>query len=178
MQRMIVLFACALLLGGCVTTTSEPKEDISTLPVEELASRVTENGTKFDTFITYRSIRDYFDGASYYRLRSWKYKDRPIKDHQLYVSIFYFDDWIYYDTAADDNAQTIKVTLIDRKVLSCSSSCSFRESVGIDVGLKYLLSKQDTGFEIRLTSRKGTGAVIVAVPANYIKGHLMAIGAI
>lgn len=177
MRVSTIAVACVLLVSGC--TVGVPKENISKLSATDLATKVTIEGTKFDKAITYKSTPVDFDLLSYFLLRSWKFKDGPITQHQLYVHRYYSGDWVFYERAADDRAQSVDVTVIDRSVGSCSSyGCSHSEDVGVSIGHDYLLSRQDTGFEIRLTSRNGSGAIILKVPSNYIKGHLMAIGAI
>ena len=148
---------------------------------EQIAADVEVRGTKFDKAITYiGSAVTNGDGAIYF-LRSWKLQGEPVTKHQLYVTIIYTAQTSYfYTNAANDNADSMDVVRIDSEVKKCysSSGCIFNETVGVNIDHDYLTGRQGQGFEIRLTSRNGSGAQFLKVPPNYIKGHLMAIGAI
>jgi hypothetical protein len=103
-----------------------------------------------------------FGGTSrLYRLRTWVNKETKTIEHQLYVDVSYIGGWRWYQTAADETAQDLKVLAISSNVSSCSTfGCSLSETVGIDIDDATLRVHASGGLRVKLNAKSGDSLII------------------
>lgn len=157
----------ALSLTGCVT--QPPRKTL--LTAEDTAAAVQVSRDDFKK-VTRFDGTDIADGTTdILFIRAWKADGMPTK-YQVYVADFYTGEWRFYESAYDSDGTNLDVTLIDRKVGSCSryGSCSHHEHMGINVSREYLEKKSDSGMSFQISGRGGQA--VFFVPGFHIKGFL------
>lgn len=185
MKRINFLLICLgiISLSACVNETGTLGKPITKFSVEEIRNATKVEKTSFDSHTKLSgkkgSLNVFGEVSLSWFLRSWVAEgSKP--EHQLYVDIRYStsDNWRFYDRAQSTDAQSVKVTKIDSDV-SCRASsygvsCTYYETVGINLTHDFLLSKKNSGFTIRLLAKKGN-MVIINVPANYTQGYVQSL---
>ena len=174
MRTLIAICSAALitaLVAGCVNSPNR----IAQKSPEELASKATVTGTKFDSSYTIRSsLID--NGFARFFLRSWVDKSTGrVDSHQIYVHVAYTGDWIFYSRATAVGGQSIGVTQIDRDVSCSSGNCYLSEDFGIGVSGDFLQDHINAPLELRISSKNGGGGHVLHLPASYINGHMIAV---
>jgi hypothetical protein len=96
---------------------------------------------------------------------------------QLYVSIMYAERSLRrYRWAADNSADDLVVTQIDRDSGGRRRDCPSSEAFGIDLDEKKLVGGLADPYQIKIPAKSGD-ALIVALDPAMIRGQLLAIGA-
>jgi len=95
-------------------------------------------------------------------IRSWVNKDTGAVRHQLYVDLGYHYAWKFFQSATDDTATALNFVSIDRSVIDCHSSCSYTETVGVDLNDATLRSRLSKGTEyrVKLSAKSGDSVVL------------------
>lgn len=171
-SRMLAL-AC-VALAACA-----PKRVLEQVPTAELQQSVTIEASEFQPSAVYSGIKvDGGDGATFF-LRSFVPRDGGAVRHQLYVSRLYDRiGWVFYAKAADDDANPHEVVKIASDVLTCGGvprSCLYSERFGVGLTDEFLRARADRGFKMQVSARNGEGAIVLAVPPNYIQAQLAAL---
>lgn len=173
------LLLAAALIGCASKAPLDPGYLARSAADVTAATRVTDS--EFDLNRTYVSpavtMRDSAEGLKYFDrqtvvLRGFKDKKTGVLTHQVYIEMTYFGQgWRFYNSVSLPGIGARPVTLISRKVDSCSGhACNYREILGIDMTTEALLSDKD-GLRLRMNSANGEGDVI-ALPRQYIEGYL------
>ncbi len=119
--------------------------------------------------------------ATQFYLRSFLHTDTGQREHQLFVARRYqASRAVEYVRATDDERSTHPVTGLGRDFGSCSQSlgaCIYTERLTVSLDEDFLRAKRDTGFRMTLSSEGGWGVFDVEVPANYVRGQLIAVEA-
>ena len=88
---------------------------------------------------------------------------------QLYISAS-FGKWAFLNRAYSAGKR-LDTTLIDRRVVTCRTSCLLTEDVAIHLTTEDLERLAEGGtFEVELQGRRGSA--IVRVPATYFRGFM------
>ncbi len=120
---------------------------------------------------------------NYYFIRSWLIKNTGAVIHQLYVSYGYtgadskYVDWC---SANDENANTLNVVSISKNRAVDSSygmiPYKFIEIVGVELSNELLKANKNTGFRVKLKSKKSTNSDrVISVTAEQIAAQLDAV---
>jgi hypothetical protein len=176
----LLLLALAGLVGCNVAArvpTMTPNDIAHEVNVERVPSRhvVSCLGLPLGT--------DHLSGgvATQFYLRSAIHTDTGEREHQLFVARQYqASRAVEYVRATDDERSTHSVSALGRDVASCSQSlgwCIYSERLIVSLGEDFLRAKRDTGFRLTLSSEGGWGVFDVEVPANYVRGQLIAVEA-
>lgn len=170
--------ASAFLMSGCmVSYGAYYQPQVLNVSPQEIALKTTIEKTQFDKCAQavgaeVISNPEYFsmENTSYVtRLRSWLCKPPT---HQLYVDIEYPGVWRFYQSATNDRAEAVGMTLISRDPIDCKSTgCSFSETVGIKLSEADLKRGAKQGLKYQLSAKSGDKTVI-EVPANVVEGYL------
>ncbi len=178
-MRNLVPLLLAVTLTSCATV---PTVDYSTVPPEAVAEQVTVVDSKFDRRArleapAIREVVEVNPGSPFTHIDIRHTLLRAFKGdtltHQAYVSIHYVGNrWRFYNSASLVGGQAVPAVVIERVVESCSRSCSYRETVGIELTEEQLRGSGD--LEFRLNSQNGRGEV-VTIPRNYVNGYLLAV---
>jgi len=119
---------------------------------------------------------------SSYRLVSWRYEDTPVIRHHLFATLAYgAATEPESEDATDYDGEPMEVVERKRVVNSCNGKmCEYSVFLSVNIEHHYLLDHKDQGFGIKLRSRAGKFIMIqqLTVPPNYVKGQLIAIGAL
>ena len=119
--------------------------------------------------------------ATQFYLRSAIHTDTGQREHQLFVTRQYqASRAVEYVRAIDDERGTHPVATLGRDFGSCSQSlgwCIYTERFTVSLGEDFLRAKRDTGFRLKLSSEGGWGVFDVEIPANYVRGQLVAVEA-
>ena len=112
-----------------------------------------------------------FSGTDWtWRLRSWVDKPTRQVTHQLYVFTIVYGDYQYFQLAADDTAQSLPVTVIDRSIdrsADCRHlDCEHYETFGIAVDDAMLRTRAETGYRVKVTGRRGEELILPLSPTQ------------
>lgn len=203
MRLLAIAAACAFSVAGCTDDTSSLDRftlaNVLLKSPEQLAGETKNRADKSENSVVYWSPPINDSGPSIasnseeklpgqlarnrtlrliYNLKTWKYGESSITKHQLTVIVMRpeFAEIMYRKATDDDGLSLEVVHRYDGNAICVRGWCS--QFLGINLELSYLLHKRNTGLEIMLNSSKGTNTLSVRVPRNYVKGHLMAIGAL
>jgi PDZ domain-containing protein len=195
-----LLFISARLMVGCMTANPQPvvqtigpaTPEPPTCPGEVCFAKNAKIITQTDQFsktIELTGLRMFaapLGGENwrtrtnvYWYVRSWVDKDTHAALHQLYVEIAYSgDSWHFYESAADEQATSHPVVIINRSVSDCErgaaySLCDYSETVGVDIDDTFLRSHAD-GFRIKFLGRHGPDFVLVT-PAEAVAKQVAAL---
>ncbi|HYF33673.1 MAG TPA: hypothetical protein VD994_00170, partial [Prosthecobacter sp.] len=83
---------------------------------DQFEKSVTFLGTSLSHGTPYLGVAD----TNKYRIRSWLNKDTGAATHQIYVEHHYDGDWVFWNSASDENAKTLEFLRISADVISCS----------------------------------------------------------
>jgi len=119
--------------------------------------------------------------ATQFYLRSAIHTDTGQREHQLFVTRQYqASRAVEYVRATDEERSTHSVAALGRDFGSCSQSlgfCIYTERLTVSLDEGFLRAKRDTGLRLKLSSEGGWGVFDVEVPANYVRGQLIAVEA-
>lgn len=161
MGHYISAFATAALISACAVAPpgkhfdkkGQLVENMSTVQTDQFSPVITVNGlSMFD---------NPFGGISkQWFIRSFIDKRSHNVTHQLYVSLSYLGAWKFFNSAATDKAEALKVTTIDRKVNDCTGICDFDEVIGIEIPDSTLRARAAKGLEIKISAHSGDSIVL------------------
>ena len=87
--------------------------------------------------------------------------------HQIFVNVSYLGSWAFYESAADDTAQSLEVRSVDTSVNSCDLGiCSLQETLGIPIDDTTLRQQAETGYDIKLSARYAEPLFIKITPSQ------------
>lgn len=120
---------------------------------------------------------------NYYFIRSWLIKNTGAVIHQLYVSYGYtgadnkYVDWY---SANDENTNTLNVVSISKNIAVDSSYSmvpyEFIEIIGVELSNELLKANKNTGFRVKLKSKKSTTSDrVISVTAEQVAATLDAV---
>lgn len=118
---------------------------------------------------------------NYYFIRSWLIKNTGAVIHQLYVSCGYtgFDNkYVDWYSANDENANTLNVVSISKNIAVDSSMIPYKfiEIVGVELSNELLKANKNTGFRVKLKSKKSTNSDrVISVTAEQVAAQLDAV---
>lgn len=72
---------------------------------------------------------------------------------QLYVKLG-FSDWATIDRAYDEDSNLYKTLKIDSDAKCSSYGCVHYETVGVNIPISYLITKKDSGFEMKFSGKQ------------------------
>lgn len=157
--------ALALLLTACASMMPAPIQqrfEAGLLTVPEVT------GTQFEPSLTILGVQRPVPDAkiSYYYLRSFVTRNTREVVHQLYVSHYYWDEWMFWESARGDDARELPFTGISSKVESCvgGAGCSHTEIFGIAIDDALLRAKRGLGYSVKIYSRSGRTMVLAVTP--------------
>jgi hypothetical protein len=157
---ILVLSACGLLI---------PRVDIN--DTQSVASAISIQRDDFKKLTKYDGPDVMVDDADGVFIRAWKEDATKIVEYQIYVRIFYVDNWRLYKTAYDSDGNRLDVTVIARNIESCGGhGCSREEHLGINIPREYLEKKQETGIRFQVSGKGGDE--VFFIPGAYIKAFL------
>jgi hypothetical protein len=108
-----------------------------------------------NTEISYAIDRD-----TLYLLRSWVNKKSGQVTHQLYITNFYYGDWIFWSRASSEDAQPLEFIAMQSKVIDCAySRCSYSETFGALIPDAVLRIHQH-GISVKFYAKTGKEMVI------------------
>ena len=144
------------LLSGCAIPAPEQQ-------------RVFVSGDQFSSTIDVEGVKGFenpFGGTSkIWFIRSQIDKKTGALSHQLYVTFGYRGDWRFYERASDEDAKNLETTMIDRNVVDCSGySCSFDETVGVEISNANLKAHARNGYSIKIYSHSGDAEILKLSP--------------
>lgn len=176
--KVILIFFTTVILTSCINEPRMFGKAASTVSVAEIRDATTVEKTVFDSKAKIRgeSSRMYVwaEGGLEWLLRSWV-EEGAVPSHQLYVDIDYTGEgWRFYRTAETTEAQSVQLTDINSDVSCSLNGCHYYETVGVNISHDFLLSRRDTGFTIRLSSKSGH-SFVVTIPGNYTKGYIQSL---
>jgi len=159
MKRFLLFLAFLCLLVGAAHAEDKPKFVV--------------HDDKFSTVMTVvgpyqKTGFGFFDnGGMVWYLRSFVGKKDHVVAHQIYATIMYSgDDWAFFERAADDHAEPLKLDSIDRKVVSCVGGivgCIYQEIVGVTVTEDELRARPE-GFQVQVVGKSGLARVLDISP--------------
>jgi hypothetical protein len=144
------------LLTGCALTPATPH-----------ATATSDEFTKDVTVVGWGRYENPFGGTfRQWRIRSWVDKATGAARHQLYVETGYTGARRFYDSAADENAKSLQVVMINHSVADCGDllGCSRSETVGIALAETDLRSHASSGYRIKLSARSGDALILPITP--------------
>jgi hypothetical protein len=169
-----------------VVGRAPPGPKLATLSAQQLQAQVTVDRSAFKTEDVYASTivsegNVLLGDSTKYLLRTFIPRSGGAATHQLYIArVYEAPRWIFYSVAADEAGARYRVLPIDRQVVTCSGGhgqCAYAEDLGVDLPEQFLRDHAGSGFRIQLAADNGRGALVVAVPPNYVQGHLAALPA-
>lgn len=169
LSHFLVAFSF-VFLAGCVTQSASRAP--SSMEEVALAVRTSRDEFKKMTRFTGPDIAvGTFDTLF---LRAWKPDGQPTR-YQIYVADYYDGEWRFYSSANDSNGTRMDVTLIDRKVGSCSryGGCSHFEHLALNVSREYLEAAVTTGISFQLSGK--AGEQVFNVPPMHVAGFLASV---
>lgn len=143
-MRKLAYVIILILMSGCITPASLTRTEVeviddpfsATIDYLGISSGSHTEGGLFDA-TTYRHF-----------LRSWKDRESGDVSHQLYVVIEYGGNWRFYERTTMVGGDTVEVLVIDRDVISCMTSCSYSEIIGIMIPEQILEVRADLPLKI------------------------------
>lgn len=157
---MRILIAGLLVLGlsGCAQ-----QSDMPAALTDKFAPQITVKGPS-------RYDHPVLGISKEWHLQSLVAKRTGYVTHQLYVSIAYVGGWRFFDTASNDQGQSLAVRQIDPSV---GNSCNFEicDAMSIDVSDAFLRARSGTGFEVKLSDDAGDSFVL-SISADMVAKQL------
>lgn len=103
-----------------------------------------------------------------YMIRSWINKDTGVVRHQLYVVDTYSSDWIFWNSASDEDAQNLEFVSISREVGRCSVNigCLHIETYGVSLPDSKLRARATSGYRIKVRSKVGKDEILTVSPGQ------------
>jgi len=157
----------ALSLLACAPQTQySPTYNYQPQSGPRISSSVVVQDTQFDKDITFIGIEDTHGPAlmniapNTYKIRSWVNKETRAVTHQLYVTHYYDGNWIFWNSASDQDAKSLQFSSISREVISCRGGCTYSEVFGAMISDRDLRQRKDSGYSVRFRARAGADKVI------------------
>lgn len=162
MKRLLValLFIPSIAFAQTETLNIKPLED------DKFSKTIEFTGSVYDnTSMLLGALGANGEFSRRYFIRGWINKETHAVDYQLYVSIIYNDAWRFYDSANDQEANSLNFVKIDSDVISCAGAssgqeCSHSETFGISFTPEYLKKMANTGFQVKVYSKSGQSDII------------------
>lgn len=142
--------------------------------MEEVALAVRTSRDEFKKMTRYTGPDIAAGSSDTLFLRAWRH-DGQAPSYQIYVADYYVGEWRFYTSANDSNGTRMDVTLIDRKVGSCSryGGCSHFEHMALNVSREYLEAAVTTGISFQLSGK--AGEQVFNVPPMHVAGFLASV---
>ena len=159
-----------LIIFGLVSC----KKPITEFKASEISEQVSVANDPYSSTNTFVGMPvggyEYMIGSTYYRIRSFKSVSGMVS-HQIYVTIDYSYGWQFFNRANLLGGEVLDFKVINREVVSCRSSCEYKEELAISVTDAKLREFLNSGMRIRLYAKSGDTRDIWVTP-NYIKAQL------
>ncbi len=191
-MKTIIQIILVLFITGCVpqstkfvrinTPTDGSYEDVLDvlLTEDDFKKTISYKGTLIGggNFGNIMQTLSGSDGTTSF-LRATHSLKTQLTTYQLYVSITYTGDWVFYDHAYDENGLKMDTIQIARDVIDCEGSaywgCKHREDIAVNLEREYMEQYAETGVKIQISSSAVDKDTVVELPSDYIKGFLASV---